>query len=60
MKIFLGISLTLNFISGILFFIIYKYGLKSLKRKIENYTLENFMDLDFDIREVEHDHRHTS
>lgn len=48
MKILLGISLTLNVISAILFFIIYKYGFKGLKRKIENYTFD-LMDLDTDF-----------
>lgn len=45
-KFVLGISITLNILSIIGFLIIYKYSLKGLKRKIENYTLENFMDLD--------------
>lgn len=48
MKILLGISLTLNVISAILFFIIYRYGFKGLKRKIENYTFD-LMDIDTDF-----------
>lgn len=42
----LGISITLNIISIIGYLIIYKYSLKGLKRKIENYTLDNFLDID--------------
>lgn len=59
LKFLLGISLTINVISIIGFIIIYKYSLKGLKRKIENYTLENFMDLDtpsIDIRGVKNDY----
>lgn len=42
----LGISITFNILSVIAFLIIYKYSLKGLKRKIENYTLDNFLDID--------------
>ena len=45
-KFLLGISITINVIAIIGFLIIYKYSLKGLKHKIEEYTLENFMDLD--------------
>ena len=48
MKIILRISLTLNIISAILFFIIYRFGFKGLKRKIENATLD-LMDIDTDF-----------
>lgn len=48
MKILFGISITLNIISAILFFIIYKYGFKGIKRKIENYTFD-LMDIDTDF-----------
>lgn len=47
MIIFLfGISITLNILSLIAFIFIYKYSLKGVKNNIENYALENFMDLD--------------
>jgi hypothetical protein len=45
-KFILGISITLNLLSIICYIIIYKYSLKGLKHKIENYTLENLLDLD--------------
>ena len=48
MKILFGISITLNVISAILFFIIYRYGFRSIKRKIENYTFD-LMDIDTDF-----------
>ena len=43
MKILFGISITLNVISAILFFII-----RGIKRKIENYTFD-LMDIDTDF-----------
>lgn len=46
MMFILGISITLNVICGIIFFFQYKYSLKGVKRKIENYALENLMDQD--------------
>lgn len=48
MSILIGISLTLNVLSGIMFFIIYKFGFKGIKRKIENYTFD-LMDIDKDF-----------
>ena len=48
MKILFGISITLNVISAILFFIIYRYGFRGIKRKIENYTFD-LMDIDTDF-----------
>jgi hypothetical protein len=47
-KILFGISLTFNIISVIIFFVIYKYGFKGIKRKIENYTFD-LMDIDSDF-----------
>lgn len=44
LKIFLGISLTLNVISVIIFFFMYKYSFKSVKNKLENYLVNNFID----------------
>lgn len=49
----LGISITINIISIITFIIIYRYSLKGIKHKIENYALDNFMDQDFDINKIE-------
>lgn len=46
MAFFLGISITLNIICLIIFFFQYKYSLKGVKRKIENYALENLMEQD--------------
>ncbi len=59
MAFILGISITLNIISILGFLFIYKYSLKGLKHKLENYALENFMELDtsnFDIRGVKNDY----
>lgn len=62
MAFILGISITLNVISILGFLIIYKYSLKGLKRKIENYVLDNFMELDtsmiekIDLRGVKNDY----
>lgn len=65
----LGISLTLNIISGIAFFIIYRYSLKGVKDKIENMAINNFVnddnfDMDYlfnnisELRKVvDHDHK---
>ena len=44
LKIFLGISITLNVISVIIFFFMYKYSFKSVKNKLENYLVNNFID----------------
>lgn len=46
MGFILGISITLNVLCGIAFIFIYKYSLKGIKHNIENYALDNFMDLD--------------
>ena len=46
MNFILGVSVTLNIIFGIIFFYQYKYSLKGIKRKIENYALENLMEQD--------------
>lgn len=45
----LGISVTINITSFIAFFIIYKYSLKNIKNKIEDFALNNFMDDDEDF-----------
>lgn len=52
-KFILGISITLNIISIIIFFIIYKYSLKGLKNKIENIAINNFSDFDFNFDDLE-------
>lgn len=45
MLIFLfGISVTLNIILSIIIFIIYKYSLKKVKKNIENFVLNNFLE----------------
>ena len=44
MNFILGISITLNIISAIAFFIIYKYSLKGMKKNIQNFVLGNFLD----------------
>ena len=51
-KFILGISITFNVISIIIFIIIYRYSIKGLKNKLENYALDNFMDLYFDIEKI--------
>lgn len=59
MGFILGISITLNIILFIGFLIVYKYSLKGVKRKLENYLLDNFMELDIvntDIRGVKNDY----
>lgn len=50
--ILLGISITLNIISIIIFLLIYKYSLKGIKQKIENTLIKNFIKDDIDIMEV--------
>ena len=50
--ILLGISLTLNIISMIIFLLIYKYSLKGMKERIENTLIKNFIKDDIDIMEV--------
>lgn len=50
--ILLGISLTLNIISMIIFLLIYKYSLKGMKERIENTLIKNFIRDDIDIMEV--------
>lgn len=53
MSFLLGISITLNFISFIAFFIIYKYSLKGVKDRIEDIALSNFVsDDDLDIFKI--------
>ena len=47
-KFILGISITLNVISIIAFIIIYRFGFKGLKHKIENCTLD-LMGIDTDF-----------
>lgn len=44
LKIFLGISLTLNVISVIIFFFMHNYSFRSVKNKLENYLINNFID----------------
>ena len=46
MKFILGISITLNIISAIAFIMIYKYSLKGMKKNIQNFVLNNFLDDD--------------
>lgn len=50
--ILLGISITLNIISAIIFLLIYKYSLKGMKERIENTLIKNFIKDDIDIMEV--------
>ena len=50
--ILLGISITLNIISMIIFLLIYKYSLKGMKERIENTLIKNFIKDDIDIMEV--------
>lgn len=42
----LGISITLNIISAVAFFLIYKYSLKGMKKNIQSFVLSNFLDDD--------------
>lgn len=42
----LGVSITLNIIFSIILFLVYRFGLKGFKNKIEDYVLENFLDLE--------------
>ena len=49
MQFILGISITFNIISIILFIIIYKYSLKGLTNKIENIALKNLTNFDIDF-----------
>lgn len=50
----LGISMTLNVIFAIILFLIYRFGLKGFKNKIEDYVLDNFLDLENnDITKIE-------
>lgn len=49
----LGISITLNVISAIAFFVIYKYSLKGLKNKIEDMAIKNFTDFDLNFDDLE-------
>ena len=44
MVFILGISITLNIISAIAFFLIYKYSIKGMKKNIQNFVLNNFLD----------------
>ncbi len=55
MRILLGISLTLNVISAIIFFIIYKYSLKKVIKKIQEFSINNFLGDNIDIRGVDLD-----
>lgn len=45
-KFLLGVSICFNIISIIAFIIIYRYSLKGVKKNIENYVLNNFLDDD--------------
>lgn len=49
MGFLLGISITFNIISIIIFIIIYKYSLKGLTNKIENIALKNLTNFDIDF-----------
>lgn len=49
MQFILGISITFNIISIIVFIIIYKYSLKGLTNKIENIALKNLTNFDIDF-----------
>lgn len=50
----LGVSITLNFIFTIILFLIYRFGLRGFKNKIEDYVLDNFLDLENnDISKIE-------
>lgn len=54
MTFFLGISITLNVIFSIILFLVYRFGIKGFKNKIEDYVLENFLDMDnLDISKVD-------
>ena len=54
MEFLLGVSLTFNIIFGLLLFLIYRFGLKGFKNKIEDYMIENFLDIDnLDISKIE-------
>lgn len=46
MRILLGISITLNVICGIIFFIMYKYSFKGMKKRLEDQLINNFIDED--------------
>ena len=46
MIVVLGISITLNIISAVAFFLIYKYSLKGMKKNIQSFVLSNFLDDD--------------
>lgn len=52
-KFILGVSITLNVISAIVFFIIYKYSLKGVKNRIEDMAIKNFTDFDFNLDDLE-------
>lgn len=52
-KFILGISITLNVISAIAFFIIYKYSLRGVKNRIEDMAIKNFTDFDFDLDDLD-------
>lgn len=52
-KILLGISITLNVIAAIGFYIIYKYSLKGLAKRIENMALKNLTNFDIDFDKFE-------
>lgn len=46
LKIFLGISITLNIIAAVVFIFMYKYSFKGFMRKFENTLVNNFVDED--------------
>lgn len=46
----LGISITLNFVLGIIMLFIYRYSLKGVKNRIENEFINSFSNDTIDIR----------
>ncbi len=52
LKVLLGVSITINVISMIIFFIIYKYSLKDFIKGIKKYSLNNFIGSNFDIEDM--------
>lgn len=52
----LGVSITLNFVLGIVMLFIYRYSLKGVKNRIENEFINSFTNDTIDIRSVLDDH----
>lgn len=46
LKIFLGISITLNIIAAIIFIFMYKFSFKGFMKKFEKTLINNFVDED--------------